>query len=440
MGHAIKSCVLGMKLADRLKLPAEEQSALYYALLLKDSGCSSNAARVYQIFGTDDRQTKRDLKTTDWTRALEGFHYMRRNTAIGKSLFERFVRITQVTTKSSINAIELVHTRCGRGAAIARQLGFPDTTADAIYHLDEHWNGRGYPDHLTGDAIPLFARILNLCQTLEVFATANGPSVAFDVIRRRSGRWFDPELVKAAAALENDREIWHNWETDQARAMVMRLEPAGDEILADDEYVSQVCEGFASVIDAKSPWTHLHSQGVARATVGIAQQLGLNAPTITMLRQAALLHDIGKLSLPNSILDKPGRLTAEEFEAVRRHPYFTLRILQKIGSFQEIAEIAATHHERLDGSGYFRSLSAEHLPLTARILAVADVYDALSAARPYRDALPADEVFSIMQRDVPHALCAESFAALQSWCESGSGSSLHEVPLMNRVECSTSAS
>jgi putative nucleotidyltransferase with HDIG domain len=419
MGHAIKSCVLGMKLAEKIGLSPEERSQLYYALLLKDSGCSSNAARVYQIFGSDDRQAKRNLKTVDWTRALEGFHYVRQNAAIGKSLFERAQRIVQVAAGSQKDAAELVQTRCDRGARIARFLGFPEAVASGIYSLDEHWNGKGQPEGLCREEIPLFARVLSLCQTLEVFATFSGRRSAFQVLENRSGRWFDPELVRAARDLEHDEEIWDNWESDRARALVLSLEPEGDEVLADEACITRVCEGFAAVIDAKSPWTHLHSQGVAAVAVGIAQSLELPPATVTTVRHAALLHDIGKLSLSNAILDKPGKLTDEERTAVQKHPYFSLRILEKVSSFGEIARVASQHHERLDGSGYFQRLDGSQMSVPARILAVADVYDALSAERPYREALPTEKVMEIIGRDVPRALCPDCFRGLKSWIGRG---------------------
>ncbi len=417
IGHAVKCCVLGMKLAQQLGLSSTERSQLYYALLLKDTGCSSNAARVYQIFGSDDRQTKRNLKTTDWTRAVEGLRYVRQNAAIGQSLFERYARIVRIASQGTKEAVELVQTRCHRGASIVRDLGFSEATAAGIYSLDEHWNGRGQPHGLKGEEIPLFARILSICQTLDVFATAAGPDAAFEVLEERSGRWFDPELVRAAHALRFDQEIWQDTSPDRARALVMQLEPSGDEALADEMCLTKVCEGFAGVIDAKSPWTHLHSQGVAAAAVGIAHSLSLPEDVVITIQRAALLHDIGKLSLSNSILDKPGKLSDQEMEAVRRHPYFTQRILEKISTFEEIAFIASAHHERLDGSGYFRNLKAESLNLPSRILAVADVYDALSAKRPYRDALEPEVVLQIIARDVPHAMCAEAFEGLKAWLE-----------------------
>jgi putative nucleotidyltransferase with HDIG domain len=420
IGHAVKSCVLGMRLADALQLSSEEKSDLYYALLLKDMGCSSNAARVHEIFGGDERNLKRDIKTTDWQRLLEGFAYMRRHAALGQSLFERFLRIAKIAAAGPGQAKALVQIRCERGADIARYLGFSERVAQAIYALDEHWNGRGHPRGLKGEEIPLLARILGLCQTMEVFIAAEGVEAAYGVLAERQGRWFDPQLVRAMSALRGDRNLWRvlqERDASIARALAMELEPEGIEIFVDDARLTRICEGFAAVIDAKSPWTFRHSIGVTEAAVGIAQVLGLPEAQVTQIKHAALLHDIGKLSVPNSILDKPGKLTGEEFAVVRKHPYFTERILEKIGSFGHLAFIAGAHHERLDGSGYHSGLDSHTLPLSARLIAVADVFDALSAERPYRPAMPLDKVYKIIGEDVPHALCAESFAALQSWQE-----------------------
>ena len=113
-------------------------------------------------------------------------------------------------------------------------------------------------------------------------------------------------------------------------------------------------------------------------------------------RRAALLHDIGKLSVPNRILDKPDRLEPDEWEIVKRHPYFTYESLARVPVFSEFAYDASCHHERLDGQGYYRGVVAESLSVPARIMATADVFDALSAARPYRGPLPLDQVMTIM--------------------------------------------
>jgi putative nucleotidyltransferase with HDIG domain len=198
------------------------------------------------------------------------------------------------------------------------------------------------------------------------------------------------------------------------RDEVIDLEPTGGLLYVDEIKLDSVCEAFAGIIDVKSPYTHTHSRGVTSVSVAICQRLGLPEEQVTLVRRAALLHDIGKLSVPNNILDKPGKLTAAEWETVRLHPYYTQRILERIRGFQHLAFVASSHHEKLDGSGYFRNLNAGQLPLTARAIAVADIYDALSSKRPYRSALAKSEVFRIMSVDVPQALDPDCFSALKS--------------------------
>jgi putative nucleotidyltransferase with HDIG domain len=176
--------------------------------------------------------------------------------------------------------------------------------------------------------------------------------------------------------------------------------------------MDDICMAFAEVVDAKSPFTYRHSTGVADAAVAMARTLGLVEEPVTMIRWAALLHDIGKLSVPNSILEKPAKLEPEEWAVVKRHPYYSYEVLRRIPGFNQLSEVAASHHERLDGKGYFRSYGAQQLDLPSRILAVADVYDALAAKRPYRDALPLETVLGIMKKESPHALDAGCLEAL----------------------------
>ena len=419
MGHTVKSALLGIKIGALIHLSIEDQRDLYYALLLKDAGCSSNAARVQQIFQSNDLQVKRNLKTTDWTNLWEGFKYVRQNAHLGDSLYEQTERLFQFAVHKKGQALEIVQIRCQRGSEIAEYLGFSPKCAQAIYSLDEHWDGKGVPQKLRAEEIPLFSRVMNLTQTMEVFFSTYGKDATFDMIEKRSGTWFDPQLVQAARELQQDTALWATMQdADTTRQAVMDLEPPGETLSIDSEQVTLICEGFASIIDAKSPWTARHSENVTLAATSIARQINLPPEIITTIRHAALLHDIGKLALPNSILDKNGPLTEEEFDLVRKHPYYTLQILKRISTFEDITEIAASHHERLDGHGYFRQLSATELSLPARILAVADVFDALRSSRPYRDALTLEETLDIMRHDTPHSLCPEAFGALEQWCNS----------------------
>lgn len=259
--------------------------------------------------------------------------------------------------------------------------------------------------------IPLLSRIMNLAQIVDIFYSAYGRAAAIEVARKRSGRWFDPDLVKGFCSLAAKDSLW--LDIENAGKRVIELEPRQVLFEADDTTLDNICLAFADVIDAKSPFTYRHSTGVADAAVSIARTLAMSESEVTLIRRAALLHDIGKLSVSNAILDKPGKLTGEEWDTVRRHPHYSFEILKRIPGFSDLSEIAASHHEKLDGSGYFRNMTAEQLSLSARILVVADIYDALAAKRPYRDALPLDTVFAIMQKDAPRALDATCFEALK---------------------------
>jgi HD-GYP domain-containing protein (c-di-GMP phosphodiesterase class II) len=157
-----------------------------------------------------------------------------------------------------------------------------------------------------------------------------------------------------------------------------------------------IAGAFADIIDAKSPYTFSHSRNVAAYALGIAREMRLDSVIQRRVYRAGLLHDIGKLGVSNSILDKPGPLTASERTAVERHPFFTWEILSRVPAFRDFAWSAALHHERLDGSGYPWHLSGHRLDITARILCVADVYEALTAERPYRAALPWSESSRIL--------------------------------------------
>jgi putative nucleotidyltransferase with HDIG domain len=412
-GHAIRSCLIGMRIARELQVPSSQQSALFYALLMKDLGCSSNAARFAVLFAADDHHVKADLKTTDWPKALEAFRFVARNVAPGQFWLTRAFQLLGVLTRGPEGAREVVRTRCERGADIARMLGFHDDTVQSIRALDEHWDGAGQPYGLRGEQIPLLARILGLAQTAEVFFTTYGVDAAYDMAIARKGSWFDPEIVHAFLAVRADVEFWRALAADDAQAQVTQLEPADRVIVADEDRLDRVAEAFALVIDAKSPWTFQHSRGVAATAVAIAEVMGYADEQVREIRRAALLHDIGKLGVSSLILDKPGPLTDEEFRAMRRHPVATREILVRTGCFRHLASAAASHHERLDGKGYDLGLDRSSLPMLARVLCTADVCDALRASRPYRPSMPIERVLDLMRREIGYAVDATCFEALQ---------------------------
>ena len=396
-GHTERTCLIGMRLGAALGIGDAARNDLYHALLLKDAGCSSTAARLYEIFGSDDIRANHAAKIIDWSNLVEAVKYAAAHALPEGGLLARARRLLGIAGLGGVTE-QLMESRCTRGAAIARGLGLSEAAAGCIHRMNEHWDGRGAPDHMGGDAIPILARIGGLAQTLDVFSTTFGPDHAFEVLRARSGRWFDPEIVRAAQSFRHDRAFWRSVRESPHEA-VLGLEVEAATQPATDGRLDAVCEAFARIVDAKSGFTGEHSSRVCDVTLEIADGLGIAGARRTTLRRAALLHDIGKLAVPNTILDKNGKPTDEEWACIRRHPYHTEQVLGRISGFERLTAVASAHHERLDGRGYFRGLAADQLDLDMRIIAVADVYDALSEKRPYRDALPPDEVFAIMDRD-----------------------------------------
>ena len=412
MGHALRTCLVSMELGQRLGLPLALRRDLYFAALLKDVGCSSNAALVFALFGDDDRQTKGARMRVDWSNYFRAAFFAMAHAAPGASCFERATRVARIARGGTRLAARLVRVRSERGADLVSQLGLGLGAADAVRSLDEHWDGRGHPRGLRGEEIPIVARILTLAQTLEVFTVRDGVGSGLGVVRGRAGRWFDPLVASACAGLEGPLEAWRAMSTHELQRHVLDAEPGDARMIAGPRAIDRIAQVFAEVVDAKSPFTGEHSLRTTQLAVSVGHQLGWNAADLEELRRAGLLHDLGKLTVPNSILDKPSPLTASEWEVMRMHSFYTERILQHVRGFEWLAFASASHHERLDGSGYCRGLRGEQVPELSRVLAVADIYDALSTRRPYRPALEQEQVLETMERDREAGLCPVALDAL----------------------------
>ena len=411
-GHTMRSCLIGMRLAEECGLDAGGRSALYYAILLKDAGCSSNAGRMAALFGADDRWVKPRMKTVDWHQRARLALHTALTVAKGRPLRDRFRQFMTIARTENMTR-DLIMIRCDRGAGIARSLGFPEETAEAIRSLDEHWCGLGYARGLSGNDIPLLARIANLAQTVEVFHSRSGPAEALRVVKKRSGTWFDPALVRIVRSWKNDSAWWTLLRGDVTEALVA-AEPRDRVMHVDDEGFDAVCRAFADIIDAKSPFTYRHSTRVADVAREVARHRGADAQELRRVYRAGLLHDIGKLGVSNSILDKNGPMTPAERKLMEEHPRYTLEILSRVTPFRRFALTASLHHEKLDGSGYPFGVQGGELDLAARVLVVSDIYDALTSDRPYRAGMHPGEAMAILARDRGTKLCADSLDALDA--------------------------
>ncbi len=397
-GHTLRSCMIAMRLADTIGLNADDRTALYYAMLLKDAGCSSNAARITALFGADDHRVKPRMKIVDANHrirlAIETFR-----TAGGDQGFRsRIAHFLGIARGGSVSR-ELIAIRCERGANIARQMGFPENTCDAIRSLDEHWNGNGHPAGLKGAAIPLLSRIANLAQTIDIFVGAQGVPAAMRMVKDRRKTWFDPRLADLVLKWQADASWWVWLRESSPEAEVAALELATPQRMVDASGLDLVAQSFADIVDAKSPFTYRHSSNVSRWARALGAKFFADEAELTRLARAGLLHDIGKLGVSNTILDKAGPLGDDERRLMQAHPVHTWEILRRVNVFSGFAKLASLHHEKLDGSGYPWNVPADGLDLQARILVVADIFEAMTADRPYRAGMPIDAALALLERD-----------------------------------------
>lgn len=403
-GHSIRCCWIGMHIGEKLGLSQQQQWDLYYTLLLKDAGCSSNAARLYELYGGDERKIKHDFKTVDNHDVKQITKFVISHTGVGEGFISKLKRLYQFKKHGEEYATELIETRCERGADIAIRLGFNEAIADGIRYLDEHWNGQGKPYKKVAHEIPVASQIALLAQVADVFFISGNKDSSLSQIERRSGSWFDPELVKIFLSLSGNVDFWSKLGQKNLQFEIALLEPAGYAMNVTEQRLDDITAAFGMIVDSKSPFTYNHSNRVAYYTDGIAEHFGYSENHRAYLRRAALLHDIGKLGVSNGILDKPGKLSDDEWQIMHKHSRFTEEILSHLTPFSEMAKMAGAHHERLDGKGYPYGLSAEEIHMDTRIITVADIFDAITAARPYRGPIPVAKSLEIMTAECGTAI------------------------------------
>ena len=343
-GHSIRACWIGTQVAMALGLNGEELRNIYYAVLLKDLGCSSNAARVTELFVGDDRMLKHDFKLIG--PQLEDFGaFVASVVGVDAEPGVREQALCNLAENGGAIMTDIMATRCSRGADIARQLRFSEDVAQAIAHLDEHWDGSGLPLGIAGTDIHLGGRIALLAQVADVFYSAKGKDAAIAEVRNRAGSWLDPELCSIFDKLAAASGFWEELALDDLAEQLWALEPAAQYVTVDEDYLDDISFAFGRVIDAKSPYTAGHSERVGMIADKIAENLGMAEDRRRVLRRAAILHDVGKLGVSSAILEKPGKLDAGEWQVMQSHAVHTTNILGQIGVMSDMAMIAGSHHE-----------------------------------------------------------------------------------------------
>jgi HD-GYP domain-containing protein (c-di-GMP phosphodiesterase class II) len=216
-------------------------------------------------------------------------------------------------------------------------------------------------------------------------------------IKSLSNYSFHPQVVDLFLSASDREEFWLDLVSPRLYSLLLNEGPFR-KVEIELSNISLIAELFRNIIDFRSRFTATHSSGVAAAASMLSKIFGLTEAEIELMEVAGNLHDIGKLAIPNSILDKPGKLTKEEMAVMKSHTYYTYLVINTIGGLQQIAEWGAYHHERLDGSGYPFHCKAHELSTGARILGVADIFTALAEDRPYRKGMSREEIIRIIKQ------------------------------------------
>ena len=397
MEQALRTCLLSIALGQAAGLSDEALSDTYYLALLRFIGCTSDAHEQAISAGGDEIAYFAGVAPVlmGETPELLGFHL--RHFAEDHPLLPRLRLLGGALAAGNRDVRRMIATHCEVARMLAGRIGLRPAIGEGVGHVFERWDGKGLPGELAGDAIPIAVRIVVVARDVDVLNRVGGWAFVADRLRRRRARAYDPNLVDALLA---DGEGWvAGLEADSTWEAVLAAEP-GAPMTVSEARVDTVLGALADFADIKSPFTIGHSRGVATLAEQAARVRGLAEPEVVDIRRAGLVHDLGRVGVPNGVWDRPGPLSTADWERVRLHAYFSERILARMATLQRLARLAGAHHERLDGSGYQRGSTAAHLSPGQRILAAADCYQAMSQTRPYRPALTPEAAAAELRDEV----------------------------------------
>lgn len=384
--QALRTCLIATELADRLGLDGAGRSEVMYVSLLRFLGCTADASEFAEMVGGDDIGVRAAIAPVLGGSAGEFASHVLPKIGAGGGPVRRARLVAGMIRTGQAGVREGVRAHCEVGARLAERLGLPGSVQRGLIDAFEHWNGKGFPNGSAGGDIHLSARIVFVARDAEVLYREGGLERVNAALRARAGRAYDP--VVAGTLLQFGGEVVEVLNTDSPWESVLQREPEPYPWVPESR-VDSVLEAFADFVDMKSPFTVGHSRGVA----------ALLAPAGHDLQRTALVHDLGRMSVPNAIWDKPGRLTEGEWERVRLHPYYSERILARSPGLQPMAGCAGMHHERLDGSGYHRGSRRAEISQDARLLCAADAYQAMTQTRSFRPALSPERAADALESE-----------------------------------------
>ena len=395
MEHVLRQCRIALRIAEIAGLDEQARSAIYYSALLVNVGCHSDAHEQAYWFGDDIalKAVKYDAEPFSAADVLAMLQML----GSGSTPLHR-LRIGLdflLSGRKELDGMIAGHARMAR--SLGEELGLPDEVLEALIASYERWDGRGVPDGLVGVAIPMASRVAHLAEFLEVAYRTDGVEAAVALGRRRCGTQFDPALVEI---VESDAEkVFQQLDELDSWDAVIDGEPGLARTLSAEE-----CDGalaaIARFVDLKSPSTLGHSEAVATLAAAATAELGLPIAEQRLVGRAGLVAGFGRLGVSNAIWDKPGPLSAAEWERVRLYPHYTDRMLHRSRALAAAGRLAGQVRERLDGSGYPGGLSGPALSLPSRALATAEAFQSKLEPRSYRPASSIAEATRALRDDV----------------------------------------
>jgi HD-GYP domain-containing protein (c-di-GMP phosphodiesterase class II) len=396
---SLRTCLIAIGLGRVHGLDNEQLSDVFVAALLRHIGCPSSAHEETVLMG-DERELRESFALVDAGSPVEMFNAARHGFAKGKGALTRAKRVGKFMAGAPRAVPAIFAGRCEVSIRLAHRLGLSAGIVRALDETYERFDGKGLPRGLRGEALSVVSRVIACAEVASLFfRLPGGDALASEMIERRAGGQLDPQVVKSfrksaseLLAPARGEDVWQKF---------LDAEPAPRRRL-DDELDREFSNVLADVGDLKSPFTLGHSRAVARITEAATAELGLDEDARKRALRAALLHDVGRISVSNAIWDKPGPLDAGEWEKVRLHPYFTERIVRAAAPWQSLAMLASSDHERGGKGGYPRGSAPAEMPDTAiaNVLAAADIYQALTEPRPHRPAREASHAAEQLEREV----------------------------------------
>lgn len=383
MEHALRTCYLATGLGRELGLPVQDLFDTYYISLLRFLGCTAEASTDAALNAGNDIAMYAGLAPSLMGAPSEMMGWMLRHLAEGAAPSTRVRALGKVLIDPK-GAERSIRAHCEVGQMLTRRIGLGDSVLHALGFAFERWDGKGFPNGIAGEEIPASCRIGVVARDFELLNRLWGPDAATEILAKRKSKAYEPRVLEAA--LEHGPRLLAQIEDGTLWDAVLEAEP-GPWLTIEDARIDDILVAFAHFVDLKSPFLHGHSVGVARLVERAANATGDSHLDSKLLRRTGLVHDLGRVAVPSGIWNKEGSLSDEEWERVRLHPYFTERILIRCGPLKDLADVASSHHERMDGSGYHRGNKAQSLSAGARLLATADAFRAMVEPRPHRPAL-----------------------------------------------------